>query len=129
MKKFNLILSIVLFIIPAVIGISLFVFPFGQDVNTFTKLGLTMIGVIGLTVRLILLLSNKRIKKLQQQEYENSYTYKISKKISSALEEAKNAGIEEQKNKKITCKFCRCSFDSFLDKCPNCGAPPECENN
>lgn len=128
MKKFNFILSIVLFIIPAVIGISLFVFPFGQNVPMFTKIGLTMIGIIGLSVRLILLLANKKLKRFQQQEYENSQSYKISKHISSALEEAKKAGAEEQKNKKITCKFCRCSFDSFLDKCPNCGAPPEREN-
>lgn len=128
MKKFNFILSIVLFIIPAVIGISLFIFPFGQDVPVFTKIGLTMIGFFGLVVRVILILTNKRMKKLKQLAEENSSHYKISQHIYSAIEEAKKAGAQEQKNKKITCKFCRCSFDNFLDKCPNCGAPPEREN-
>lgn len=125
MKKIMFILSIVVFIIPAIVGVLLFVI---QGELTFTALGLTMIGVIGLAARLILILYNKRMKKFRQQAYENSSEYIITKNISAALEEAKETGAQQEKDKKITCRFCRCTFDSFLDKCPNCGAPPEREN-
>ena len=124
MKKIIFVLSIVVFIIPAIAGIVLFAV---QGELTFTALGLTMIGVIGLAARLILIMYNKRMRKLKQREYENSSEYRISKNISEALERAKEAGAQQQKNKKITCKFCRCNYDSYLDKCPNCGAPPERE--
>ena len=125
MKKFMFILSIVIFIIPAIAGIILFAV---QREITFTALGLTMVGIIGLAARLVLILYKKRMKKFAQQDYENSTEYRISQNISAALEEAKEAGAEQEKNKKLTCKFCKCTFDSYLDKCPNCGAPPEREN-
>ena len=125
MKKFMFILPIVIFIIPAIAGIILFAV---QSEITFTALGLTMVGIIGLAARLVLILYKKRMKKFVQQDYENSTEYRISQNISAALEEAKEAGAEQEKNKKLNCKFCKCTFDSYLDKCPNCGAPPEREN-
>ena len=45
-----------------------------------------------------------------------------------AIEEAKMQGAREEQNKRIKCEFCKCTFDSYLDKCPNCGAPPERKN-
>lgn len=128
MKKIGFILSILIFVILALVGIALFVFPFGQNIEPFTKLGLTMIGIIGLVVRLILILGNKRLKKIEQARYENSYEYKLSQNISSAIEQAKEAGANEEKNKKIKCSFCKCTYDSSFGKCPNCGAPPEDKN-
>lgn len=124
MKKFKFILSIVIFIIPAIAGILLFIM---QKALTFAALGLTMIGFIGLAARLFLIMYNRRMQKFKQQAYENSSEYRISQNISQALEQAKEAGAQQEKDKKITCKFCRCTYDSYLDKCPNCGAPPERE--
>lgn len=49
-----------------------------------------------------------------------NFEERVKEAFSPVVEEK-----EEKENKKFVCKYCKVQYDSSLDKCPHCGAPPE----
>ena len=136
MKKFKRFLPLILFVTVLAVGIIMFLT--NKNISLFSQqnfliLSLLIIGGIGTLASLFIVLFAKPIDRYYKQE--DSYTslsntikselYKLTQENPKENEEQK---AEEIKHKKVKCSYCKCKFDSSLNRCPSCGAPPESED-
>ena len=124
-----------------ILGVGLILFFINKNSSLFSSekflsISLIIVGGVGFLATFFIVKFSKPIQDFTKNT-EDDFT-DVSKKISEQIKEftennsetSKNNQInaEEQKHKKIKCSYCKCKFDSSLNRCPNCGAPPDFEN-
>ena len=123
-----------LFVLLAVLGVGIALFFKYKDVSLtsvgfFLAVSLIICGGIGSLATLFTInYKNKLDKASENNEFKNlapTLKYKIEE---LQTQDTTNAPTEEVKHKIIKCHYCKCKFDNSLNRCPNCGAPPENEN-
>ena len=111
-------------------GLILVMFPTLTNIEFFYRVGIAVIGLIGLAVFFFVSIANKKqnmreelIK--QQTELKN---YNAQQQIYNSIYSAVSKAQEDSKPKTLTCRFCNFIYKETEGKCPNCGAPPERNN-
>ncbi len=129
MNKAKKIIFIIAFSLLAFAGILFIAIPFKGSFfvnNLFLFITLIIVGVFGLITCIFLFFLNPLNKSdFFSKNFESLFekANKIKDTISSNL-----SLNENEVQQKVCCPYCKNKYNSSLDRCPNCGAPPNSQS-
>ena len=134
MKNIKKYLPLIVCSIILLVGIILFLIVGSNNTSLkegFLGLSLLIIGAVGSLASLFIILSNKKFNNEQSNKTYTTISTLFKSELEKFNEQKENQNTEniepqpEFKHKKIKCTYCKCKYDNTLNRCPNCGAPPE----
>lgn len=127
MSKFKKSIPFIAFGLVFITGLVLLVFPSLTDIELIFRVGLSVIGIVGLsTVGALTFANKKQAKREEARRQEVALKqYNAQKQIYNSIYSAVANAQEDAMPKKLTCKFCNFIYSESDGKCPNCGAPPD----
>lgn len=137
-KKFFLLICSLIVLISGVVLFIVFRNEGMQSGKFFLAISLLIVGVVGSLASFFIFIFNKKMETFGEDDEKfrnlaSTIKYKLEeikeeKQTTQQQNEQSQQKEVENKNKKIKCTYCKCKYSSLLDRCPNCGAPPELEN-
>lgn len=126
MKKAVKIIIVIALALMAFSGILFVAIPFESSFfadNSFMFITLIIVGVIGFITCLFVFFLNP----LSKTDFFSKNITNLFEKVNNiknTIEKNISSNENDEKPQKICCDYCKSKYSSSLDRCPNCGAPP-----